>query len=45
MTEQETDAFWKAEFQKAHDEVSLDASVYTCYYSYYYKTTIIEQFF
>ena len=24
MTDQETDAFWKAEFQKAHDEVSLD---------------------
>lgn len=24
MTDQETDAFWKAEFQNAHDEVSLD---------------------
>ena len=24
MTDQEADAFWKAEFQKAHDEVSLD---------------------
>lgn len=24
MTDQETDAFWKTEFQKAHDEVSLD---------------------
>ena len=24
MTDQETDAFWKAEYQKAHDEVSLD---------------------
>ncbi len=24
MTDQEADSFWKAEFQKAHDEVSLD---------------------
>ena len=24
MTDQEAEAFWKAEFQKAHDEVSLD---------------------
>lgn len=24
MTDQEADAFWEAEFQKAHDEVSLD---------------------
>ena len=24
MTDQEADAFWKAEFQKAHDEVNLD---------------------
>lgn len=24
MTDQETDEFWKTEFQKAHDEVSLD---------------------
>ena len=24
MTDQEADTFWKTEFQKAHDEVSLD---------------------